>query len=561
MPILKLQGNAERKKGIYYEVDSDNTLIGVGGMGKVYQGRQVDEQTGATRAVAIKFLFSDLTPEAIEKARREASIQLQNDNLIEMLGFIETQEGVVLGQPVKHFHVVSELIHGVSLSDLMKGKTADFEGHEVQFAAEMLRDYRNNPLEFAKNIVHTILLGLMALHNAGYIHRDIDPSNIMLTSDRKVKLIDFGIAKKVKALSGDDVSKTKSGVFIGKAEYAAPELVLGDINHQNQTTDIYAMGILLFQCITGFPPFQGDSKTTIADVLVMQQKKDVPLTAIKNKYLRAVIRKATQKKQERRYQSTAEMMVAMEQMPTPLKKESFPFFWQKPAAVAAITAILGVAVAFGISSMNSSKNGINAPVAETQAAKPASDDPLENIKMKLENKETALEGFKELEAMSDNGNGEATFLLSRLYFNPDNSADIISSELVGMRENVQFRDNLKAHELLTKAIKVQSCKNFYAYYEYGMDLLEGERRCPEYKSLQDSKDGQFLQEAKRHLEKALDGAKESKDSEDLYVKGLANTVRGKSITGLEYVVRLMSLPQYKLMTRGEADSYIENIKK
>jgi len=91
MAIIKLQGESEKRKGIYYEVDSDVEPIGEGGTGKVYEGRCVNTKTGETRPVAIKFMFADLSEQIVERARRESSIQLRNDNLIEMLGFIETE--------------------------------------------------------------------------------------------------------------------------------------------------------------------------------------------------------------------------------------------------------------------------------------------------------------------------------------------------------------------------------------------------------------------------------------------------------------------------------------
>lgn len=148
----------------------------------------------------------------------------------------------------------------------------------------------------------------MALHDAGYIHRDIDPSNIMLTEDGHVKLIDFGICKQVNKLTTHDRELTTTGVFMGKAEYAAPELVLGDLRSQNQTTDIYAIGILLYQCIVGHVPFEGPSH----QVLDKQLHKKMPLSTVKDKKLRNIIEIATEKNQSVRYQTAAQMRVAIE---------------------------------------------------------------------------------------------------------------------------------------------------------------------------------------------------------------------------------------------------------
>ena len=307
MSIVRLQGEAEKQKHIYFEVDASKPAIGEGGMGKVMRGVCVNTDTNVTRPVAIKFLYDDLPAHAIERARREASIQLRNDNLVEMIGFVETESyhGNTLQ---KHYHVVSELLTGVSLSDLLEGKCNDVHGKEIPFVKKMLKDYQTDPVHFAKIIVINVLSGLMALHDAGYIHRDIDPSNIMLTEDGHIKLIDFGICKQVNKLTTHDRGLTTTGVFMGKAEYAAPELVLGDLRSQNQTTDIYAIGILLYQCIVGHVPFEGPSH----QVLDKQLHKKMPLSTVKDKKLRKIIEIATEKNQSVRYQTAAQMRVAIE---------------------------------------------------------------------------------------------------------------------------------------------------------------------------------------------------------------------------------------------------------
>ena len=272
MAIIKLQGEAEKRNHICYQFNSEEPPIGEGGMGKVFKGVCVDERTGVSRPVAIKFMFDDLPANAYERARREAEIQLRNDNLVEMLGFIEISDRNNVGEVVTHYHVVSELLTGVSLSDILNGKTQDRNGQDVPFAVKLLTDYKKDPERFAKVVVMNVLSGLMALHDAGYIHRDIDPSNIMVTTDGHIKLIDFGIAKQMNTLTTSDKQLTVAGKFMGKPEYAAPELALGDISHQNQTTDIYAVGILLYQCIVGHTPFEGARH----EILHKQLKEKLP---------------------------------------------------------------------------------------------------------------------------------------------------------------------------------------------------------------------------------------------------------------------------------------------
>ena len=195
MAICKIQGNAEKQQGIYYEFDSSDEPLGVGGMGKVYKGLCINEITGQTKKVAIKFMYSDLPPHAIERARREASIRIKNENLVEMLGFIETEETNVLGEITHRYHVVSELLEGVMLDDLLQGNLNDRYGNPVPFAQKLYSDFQKDVYHFAINIIRNVVSGLMALHDAGYLHRDIDPTNIMVTTDGHIKLIIIFITK------------------------------------------------------------------------------------------------------------------------------------------------------------------------------------------------------------------------------------------------------------------------------------------------------------------------------------------------------------------------------
>ena len=305
MPKIRIQGDEERRNHVYYEFDPSEQPLGVGGMGKVYRGIRCDKRTGTVRDVAIKFLYDDLPEGVIERARREASIRLKSDSLIEMLGFIEIDCKDSSGRIRTRYHVVSEFVDGVGLDNLLEGKTTNHYGRPVPFAEDLLAMHRETPTLFAIRIIRELLSGLMSMHDAGYVHRDIDPSNIMVTMDGHVKLIDFGIAKKVNTLCSFDKQLTSAGQFMGKACYAAPELVLGDVMHQDATTDIYAVGIMLFQMITGRLPFDGP----INEVLYKQIHEKLPLKDVPQRAIRKVIEKATDKKQAKRYSSAVEFRV------------------------------------------------------------------------------------------------------------------------------------------------------------------------------------------------------------------------------------------------------------
>lgn len=172
------------------------------------------------------------------------------------------------------------------------------------------------------------LTGVMALHDHGYIHRDLDPSNIMATSDGTLKIIDFGVALPFEAapvapkapaaaeapaaapvLSAEArLSVLSSSAFVGKAEYAAPELADCALEQQNASTDIYALGILLFELATGRRPFTGP----IEAVLEQQRTAPLPLDEVPHPALREVIARATAKDQAQRFQTAPELRVALD---------------------------------------------------------------------------------------------------------------------------------------------------------------------------------------------------------------------------------------------------------
>jgi len=311
MNIIRLQGDAEKRNGIYYEYDVDATPLGEGGMGRVFKGFRVVERTGERMPVAIKAIYDNIPERVVERARREANIQLDNDNLIRMYGFVETISHYEGGTKSKvHYHVIMELLVGVTLEDIMNGVTSDQNGMQIPFAAELYSQYTQNRNAAVVRIMKSILSGLMALHDKGYIHRDIDPSNVMVTIDGKIKLIDFGICKQIVSLESLDKALTATGVFMGKVNYAAPELVLGDVKSQSYTTDIYALGILLYQLCAGHLPFSG----TDQDILSANLRSSLPMKDIRGNDFKRIIRKATEKVQSKRYASVAELRVDLERV-------------------------------------------------------------------------------------------------------------------------------------------------------------------------------------------------------------------------------------------------------
>lgn len=487
MALYKIQGKSEKQKGIYYEFDSDDSPLGEGGMGKVYKGRCVDEHSRQSRSVAIKFMYSDLPSYAIEKARREAEIRFRHENLVEMLGFIETEDKGAFGEIVRHYHVVSELLEGIALSELLDGKFIGNLGRYIPYAEKLFREYHSDPCRFAVNIVKCILSGLNTMHDAGYIHRDIDPSNIMVTIDGHIKLIDFGIAKKFNALTSSDKHLTSAGQFVGKPEFAAPELVLGAIDEQNQTTDIYAVGILLFQLIVGHPPFEGDR----TEVLQKQLHESLPLRQVKNSGLRKIISKATEKSRAKRYQSASEFRVDLDRLNSATTSPSVewkPRYTYMIGGAAACCAIVVAATLF-ITKIDPQTQpqelvttGINSQIEQAMAYDYASATAL------LHDRQTSDMGLRQLDSLSAKGDARASFLLSRLYFNKKKADDYFPDSIVQLQNICGIQtDCYKSHELLKRAVE-QDPSFYQAVYELASDYLGGPQRTDAVKYVDDFPD-------------------------------------------------------------------------
>lgn len=474
MAIIKLQGEKEKKEGIYYEFDDSSVPLGEGGMGKVYRGRRINMYTREMRDVAIKFMFAGLPPNVIQRAEDEANIKIVHENLVEMMGFLAVESTMPNGAKTVRYHVVSELLNGVALSDLVQGVVTDQSGKDIPYAQTLYKMYNTSPELFAVNVVKKVLSGIMALHDAGYIHRDIDPSNIMITRDGKIKLIDFGIAKKVDSLKTHDRNLTTAGQFMGKPQYAAPELIIGDLKNQNKPTDIYAIGVLLFQLIVGHLPFEGPSNV----VLNAHLHNKMPLKQVKDKRLRAIIDRATAKDCTRRYQTAAEFRAALDSYASGADsgfdiKEKLPLI----GGIAAVVVAVVVAVVLFVPKGGDSDTANNAPVAENteqNTNKETAEVSMPAVRKQLLNPSEAKAGLAALKTLADAGDVEAKFTLSRLYAVSSGSFTL-NDEFVTMQANLSGDvkpDPAKAHKMLGEIVKANS-KYYPALYELACDYYEG----------------------------------------------------------------------------------------
>lgn len=465
MAVVRIDINKNSSSNVYYEYDPSTTPLGCGGMGRVYKGKSFDKKNGISRDIAIKCLYEDLPSNVIARAKREASIRLRNDSLIEMLDYIEIVNEDCLGSTSPSCYVISEYIDGISLDEFMSGNLKNSESNTTPEIEKLYALYKKDSCEFALNIVHKVLAGIMALHDAGYIHRDIDPSNIMITSTGCIKLIDFGIAKKIDTINTGDKQNTVNGQIIGKPFYAAPELVIGDIKNHNYTTDTYAIGILLFHLITGHVPFKG----AIHEVIEQQLHSSVPVKEIKNKEVRKIISKATSKRQSQRFKSAAEFRVAVESIEYTSQK---PTKIKKAAILALVTSIL---IAGGIYAYTDDPDNTNI----TNTVSRSYNDAVEY----LAKTDTRAAGITILDSLSNNNHYKATFLLSRLYYQKCHKTDLELLDL-GVDWNSLYveKNQDTAHKLLIKSIKINS-NDYQSWHELGCDYMSksrGVERNPEY---------------------------------------------------------------------------------
>lgn len=423
MAVIRLQGQEEKYGACAYEYD-ERDMIGRGGMGEVFLGVRTDSH-GARSRVAVKHL-TNTSPEVVERARCEASIHLRNDNLVYMYGFVEKHCGDIMGS--MDYYVVSEFVDGISLDAFTEGNLVGRDGTISPSLQSLFERYVDDPAGMATEIVKAVLSGIMALHDAGYVHRDIDPTNIMVTTDGKYKLIDYGVARKVDELhAGDDRAQ---GVFVGKAEYAAPELIRGEVQKQGFCTDIYSVGILYFQLATGHLPFRGDRLS----IINQQLKEPMPLQDVASDGIREIIKKATAKGQDRRYASAALFRADLDRLDGKGPAPPHPINKRKVVVVAAVATIV-VAVVASLSlgpadpSPAPSGRGGDKPLAMTDgvpahspdgagAAGPDSTKAAYAYALRLldnENKDSVAKGFIAMKGLAGKGYPDAVYEVAYIY--------------------------------------------------------------------------------------------------------------------------------------------------
>ena len=261
------------KDGIFlgkrYEVLSK---IGAGGMADVYKGK--DEMLN--RYVAIKVLKKEYKEDEnfVRKFRSEAQAAagLLHPNIVNVYD---------VGEDRGLYYMVMELVEGITLKEYIEKKGRLSHKEVISIAIQ-------------------VCSGIGAAHAAGIIHRDIKPQNIIISRDGKVKVTDFGIAKAI-------TSNTISSNAMGSVHYTSPEQARGGFS--DQKSDIYSIGITLFEMATGRVPFDGDSTVSVA-IKHLQEEITPPSEFVPDipYSLEQIILKCTQKNSERRYPNTDELI-------------------------------------------------------------------------------------------------------------------------------------------------------------------------------------------------------------------------------------------------------------
>jgi serine/threonine-protein kinase len=272
------------------------------------------QDTLLNRAVALKILYPELSadPLFVERFRREAqaAANLSHPNIVPVFDW---------GEDAGTYFIVMELVDGTSLADMLRGGATISAARSAQIVAQ-------------------VAAALGYAHRSGVVHRDVKPGNILITRDGQVKVTDFGIAQ---AVSSED-HLAEAGSVMGTATYFSPEQASGEA--VDGRSDVYALGVVLYEMLVGRPPFVGD---TPVDVSSQHVNAAVPVMAKFSdsvpKDLEAIVMDALRKSPDQRYQTADELRADLirfsEGQPVQAAQRDAAFFGED--ATRAVAAVPG----------------------------------------------------------------------------------------------------------------------------------------------------------------------------------------------------------------------------
>ncbi len=258
------------------------SLLGQGGMARVYRARQ----TNLERTVAIKILppYYAADPDFVERFKLEAKA----------LARLSHPHIVIIhdaGEDDGRLYIIMEYISGGTLRDYMERPRMD----------------RMQPREITR-IIREVASALTYAHHQGIIHRDVKPVNVLMDASRRAVLSDFGISK----MMASSAAMTRSGAGVGTPEYMSPEQCRGGA--VDARADIYALGVMLYEMLTGRTPFEADNYTALAHSHIYETP--TPPSQLNPRIspaVQAVVMKALEKDPADRFQEATEMSIALDQ--------------------------------------------------------------------------------------------------------------------------------------------------------------------------------------------------------------------------------------------------------
>lgn len=262
------------KLGNRYEILQ---LLGEGGMGTVYKVRDAE----VDRILALKVIRPDLAgiPGMLERFKQE----------------------LVLARQVTHRNVVR--IYDLGEADGRKFITMEYvEGEDLR---SLLRRKGKLPVAEAVQVTEQIVAGLQAAHAEGVIHRDLKPGNIMLDSQGRAVVMDFGLARTL-----EGAGMTQTGVMMGTVEYMSPEQA--EAKMTDVRSDLYTVGMILYELLSGCVPFK--AKSALASLLKRTQERAIPVSEVERHVplaLSAIVSKCLEREPSKRYQSAQELLDAL----------------------------------------------------------------------------------------------------------------------------------------------------------------------------------------------------------------------------------------------------------